>query len=49
MTTYGTLWFNAIQKQHYKAAEDQAHVLDNIVNLTQKNGDAYGVEMLSKE
>ena len=49
VTIDGTSWVEAIQQQHDKAVKDQAQAVDNLVIPTQKNGDAYDVEMLSDE
>jgi len=45
----GTSWVDAIREQHANAVKDQAQAIDNLVIPTQKNGDAYDVEMLSDE
>ena len=49
VTIDGTAWVDAIREQHANAIKDQAQAIDNLVIPTQKNGDAYDVEMLSDE
>ena len=49
VTIDGTSWVDAIREQHANAIKDQAQAIDNLVIPTQKNGDAYDVEMLSDE
>ena len=45
----GASWVDAISEQHANAVKDQAQVIDNLLIPTQKNGNAYNVEMLSDE
>jgi predicted nucleic-acid-binding protein/DNA replication protein DnaC len=45
----GTSWVDSIREQHVNAVKDQAQAVDNLVIPTQKNGDAYDIEMLSDE
>ena len=49
VTIDGTSWVDTIREQHANAIKDQAQAIDNLVIPTQKNGDAYDVEMLSDE
>ena len=49
VSIHGTSWVDAIREQHANAVKDQARAIDNLVIPTQKNGDAYDVEMLSDE
>ena len=49
VTIDGTSWVDEIREQNANAVKDQAQAIDNLFIPTQKNGDAYDVEMLSDE
>ena len=45
----GISWVDTIRTQHDSAIKDQAQAVDNLAIPTQRNGDAYGIEIFSDE